>query len=133
MNNKKQIRRIKGISNCFRCGWRTPLNNAPEGCVLEMKNKHEIMKDGYNNCNCERYVTDIRLEKHIKDIMGDRCSNNALGISDDDIEMLKDIATTHKHYTYHDPRLECASAIEINEIIEVLAEAIEDWLGGGDK
>ena len=98
-----------------------------------MKNKHEIMKDGYNNCNCERYVTDIRLEKHIKDIMGDRCSNNALGISDDDIEMLKDIATTHKHYTYHDPRLECASAIEINEIIEVLAEAIEDWLGGGDK
>lgn|GEM_PF-6084458 len=98
-----------------------------------MKNKHEIMKDGYNNCNCERYVTDIRLEKHIKDIMGDRCSNNVLEISDDDLEMLKDIATTHKHYTYHSPRLEYAGTNEINEIIEALAKAIEGCFKGGDR
>jgi len=133
MNSKKQIQRIKSISNCFRCGWRTPLNNAPEGCVLEMKNKHEMMKDGYNNCNCERYVTDIRLEKHIKDIMGDRCNNNALEISNDDLEMPKDIATTHKHYTHTGYRLECASANVINEIIEALAEAIDNCFKGGDK
>jgi len=59
--------------------------------------------------------------------------NNALEISDDDIKILKDIAITHKHYTHTNYRLECASPNEINEIIEALAEAIENYLGGGDK
>lgn len=73
--SKEQIKRTKSISNCFRCGWRTPLNNGVEGCVLGMKTKEEIRKNGYNNCQCERYVTDIVLRNHIINTINDYDTN----------------------------------------------------------
>jgi len=59
----------KRVSNCFKCGWRTPWDNNPEGCILGIKDKDEILKNGYDNCKCDRYVMDLLLRRHITNIV----------------------------------------------------------------
>jgi len=51
-------------------------------------------------------------------------------ITQEDLEMLKGIATTHKHLTYTEYR---PTRDDSNEIIGVLADAIEDYFKGGEE
>jgi heterodisulfide reductase subunit C len=68
MKNKASLKHIEACSYCYNCGWRTPLNNNPEGCVLGIKTKYDMEQcDGH--ASCDRYITDTTLKKHIKEML----------------------------------------------------------------
>ena len=53
------------ISNCYRCGWRIPINNNPITCVWGIMDYHDIRACN-GRAECDRYVSDIVLEKQMK-------------------------------------------------------------------
>lgn len=62
--------RIKQISNCFNCAFRTPLNNNPVACIWGIRDKWFGEKYApCNHPNCDRWISDIKLEKHLKTLL----------------------------------------------------------------
>jgi hypothetical protein len=67
MKNKDNLKHLKACSYCYNCGWRTPLNNVPERCLLGLKDKYDMEQcRGY--ASCDRYIMDASLMAHIKEL-----------------------------------------------------------------
>lgn len=53
-------------SNCRSCGFRVPVNrNAPIACLWGIMDNFEIEACN-GRANCDRYISDIALEGHLK-------------------------------------------------------------------
>lgn len=68
MKSKDNLKRLKAYSYCYNCGWRTPLNNNPERCVLGLKDKYD-MEQCAGHASCDRYIMDTELIGHIKELL----------------------------------------------------------------
>jgi hypothetical protein len=74
MFRKKKLTEIQQrtiqVSNCFNCGWRSPLNNNPISCVLGIRERYrEDDCELCSNPHCDRWISDTNLEIHLKSLL----------------------------------------------------------------